>query len=71
MSFKNWPVWILVLWTVGVILASFVDFNTNQIHLDLILAKPCFQYILVLDDLGRDILPRLISGAKVSFLVIF
>ena len=71
MSFKNWPVWILVLWTVGVILASFVDFNTNQIHLDLILAKPCFQYILGLDDLGRDILPRLISGAKVSFLVIF
>jgi len=71
MSFKNWPVWILALWAVGVVLASFFDFNTNQIHLNLILAKPSFQYILGLDDLGRDIFPRLIAGAKVSFLVIF
>ncbi len=71
MRIKNWPIWILGLWFAAGIVASLNDFNSNQIHLDLILAKPSFQYVLGLDDLGRDILPRLMAGARVSFLVIF
>jgi peptide/nickel transport system permease protein len=71
MRIKNWPIWILGFWFVAGLVATLNDLNSNQIHLDLILAKPSFQYVLGLDDLGRDILPRLMAGARVSFLVIF
>jgi peptide/nickel transport system permease protein len=52
------------------IVASLVDFQPNQIHLDLILAKPSFGHLLGFDDLGREILPRLLAGAQVSLLVV-
>jgi peptide/nickel transport system permease protein len=70
MSLKYWSVWVLALWVLAAIVASLVDFQPNQIHLDLILAKPSFGHLLGFDDLGREILPRLLAGAKVSLLVV-
>jgi peptide/nickel transport system permease protein len=70
MSLKYWSFWVLVLWMLAAIVASFLDFQPNQIHLDLILAKPSFQHFFGFDDLGRDIFPRLLIGAQVSLLVV-
>lgn len=70
MSLKQWSVWVLALWILAAIVASLVDFQPNQIHLNLILAKPSFGHLFGFDDLGRDILPRLLAGAQVSLLVV-
>jgi len=70
MRLKYWSFWVLVLWMLGAIVASFLDFQPNQIHLDLILAKPSFQHFFGFDDLGRDIFSRLLNGAQVSLLVV-
>ena len=70
MSLKHWSVWVLALWILAAIVASLVDFQPNQIHLDLILAKPSFRHLFGFDDLGRDILPRLLAGAQASLLVV-
>ena len=70
MSLKYWSVWVLALWVLAAIVVSLVDFQPNQIHLDLILAKPSFGHLLGFDDLGREILPRLLAGAQVSLLVV-
>jgi len=70
MSLKYCSVWVLALWVLVAIVASLVDFQPNQIHLDLILAKPSFGHLLGFDDLGREILPRLLAGAQVSLLVV-
>ena len=70
MSLKYWSVWVFALWVLAAIVASLVDFQPNQIHLDLILAKPSFGHLLGFDDLGREILPRLLAGAQVSLLVV-
>jgi peptide/nickel transport system permease protein len=70
MSLKHWSVWVLALWILAAIVASLVDFQPNQIHLDFILAKPSFGHLFGFDDLGRDILPRLLAGAQVSLLVV-
>ena len=70
MSFKHWSVWVLALWILAAIVASLVDFQPNQIHLDFILAKPSFGHLFGFDDLGRNILPRLLAGAQVSLLVV-
>lgn len=70
MSFKHWSFCVLALWVLAAIFASLVDFLPNQIHLDLILAKPSFGHLFGFDDLGRDIFPRLLAGAKVSLLVV-
>jgi peptide/nickel transport system permease protein len=70
MSLKYWSVLVLALWVLAAIVASLVDFQPNQIHLDLILAKPSFGHLLGFDDLGREILPRLLAGAQLSLLVV-
>jgi len=40
-----------------------------MIHLDNILSAPSRQYILGTDELGRDLLPRLLDGVQVSLTV--
>ncbi len=70
MRLKYWSVWVLALWMLAAILASFVDLQPNQIHLDFILARPSFAHLFGFDDLGRDIFPRLLAGAKVSLFVV-
>lgn len=70
MSRKDWSVWVLVLWLIGAVVVSLVDLHPNQIHLNLILAKPSLEHVFGFDDLGREILPRLLSGAQVSLVVV-
>jgi peptide/nickel transport system permease protein len=70
MSLKYWSVWVLAFWVLAAIVAGLFDFKPNQIHLDLILAKPSFVHLFGFDDLGREILPRLLAGAKVSLVVV-
>ena len=70
MKSKNWATWVLVFWVLGTVMVSLIDFSPNKIHLDLILAKPSFHHIFGFDDLGRNILPRLLAGAQVSLLVV-
>ena len=68
---KRWPIVVLLLWIFAAVLAVIVDLKPNQINLDLILAIPKNHHWLGCDDLGRDILPRLLAGAQVSLLVVF
>lgn len=70
MSLKYWAVWVLVLWVLAALVASFVNFEPNQIHLDFILVRPSLGHLFGFDDLGRDIFARLLAGAKVSLLVV-
>lgn len=69
-AFKAWPVWVLLAWLLAAFAAALIDFQPNIIHLNQILAGPSWQHPFGFDDLGRDILPRLLVGAQVSFLVV-
>jgi peptide/nickel transport system permease protein len=68
---KRWPIVVLFLWIFAAGLAALIDLKPNQINLDLILAMPQNYHWLGCDDLGREILPRLLSGAQVSLWVVF
>ena len=65
----NLPLAILLFWLVAAIAAPWLDLSPNTIHLQNILAAPDFQAWLGHDDLGRDILARLLAGARVSITV--
>jgi len=66
---RRLPYLILLFWIAAVCLAWWLDLRPNQINLDQILAAPGHAAWLGNDDLGRNILARLLSGAEVSFLV--
>jgi peptide/nickel transport system permease protein len=66
---RGLPFLILVFWLCAVLSAWIFEFQPNLISLDRILATPDGFAWLGNDDLGRDILARLLSGAEVSFLV--
>jgi peptide/nickel transport system permease protein len=66
---RGLPFLILVFWLCAVLSAWIFEFQPNLISLDRILATPDGFAWLGNDDLGRDILSRLLSGAEVSFLV--
>ena len=60
---------ILAFWVIAVVLGQLFHLNPNHIDLNAILASANPQYWLGADDLGRDILARILSGVKVSFTV--
>ncbi len=60
---------ILVVWCVAVILARAFALDPNAIQLASILSVPDAQFWLGTDDLGRDILARLLRGVEVSVFV--
>lgn len=60
---------VLGFWLVMAILAPWLGIKPDAIHLEQILAAPGGAALLGQDDLGRDILSRLIAGAHVSLLV--
>ena len=68
---KCWPIVVLLLWIFAAVLAALIDLKPNQINLDLILAMPQNHHWFGCDDLGREILPRLLTGAQVSLWVVF
>lgn len=59
----------LLFWLVAVVLGRLFQLDPNGIHLDAILSVPNSQFFLGADDLGRDILARLLRGVEVSFFV--
>ncbi|MDP3211351.1 ABC transporter permease [Methylotenera sp.] len=60
---------ILAFWLIAVLLGNVLQLNANAIDLEVILQSPTAQHWFGADDLGRDILARVLSGVEVSFLV--
>jgi peptide/nickel transport system permease protein len=63
------PVALLALWAVLSIGAQYLPLQPDVIQLEQILEPPGDDAVLGYDDLGRDILERMIVGARTSFLV--
>ena len=69
MSFRSFPVLIVVLWAVFAIFGPFLALEPDTINLQKILHGPDADSLLGYDDLGRPILDRMIMGAQTSFIV--
>ena len=66
---KRWPQIVLLLWLLAVLATNLLDLQPDSINLNRILAAPDAQAWLGNDDLGRDVLARLLAGAQISLLV--
>lgn len=59
----------LSFWLCAVVIGHLAGWDPNQIDLNAILQWPSAQHWLGTDDLGRDILARVIHGVQVSLMV--
>lgn len=66
---KRFATFILVFWLIAVVFGQLFHVNPNQIDLNAILASVSSSHFLGADDLGRDILARILSGVQVSLFV--
>ena len=66
---KKFAITVLGFWLLAVLLGRAFNINPNQIDLNLILSSANVQHWLGTDDLGRDILARILRGVEVSFAV--
>ena len=66
---KKFAISVLGFWLLAVLLGRAFNVNPNQIDLNLILSSTNAQHLLGTDDLGRDILARILRGVEVSFAV--
>lgn len=66
---KIFSLMILLFWLVAVCLGRLLDMHGNSIDLAQVLAVPSWQHWWGADDLGRDILARVLRGVEVSLLV--
>lgn len=66
---KLFALTILVFWLVAVVLGRVTGLQPNHIDLNSILASPSAQLWLGADDLGRNILARILKGVEVSLWV--
>lgn len=66
---KSWPVYVLVFWLCAVAVAAVFDLAPDAIRLEAILHGPGPAAWLGNDDLGRNILSRILAGAQVSLTV--
>ncbi|MCE2464024.1 MAG: ABC transporter permease, partial [Dehalococcoidia bacterium] len=60
---------VLVLLCAGIFADVLAPYPYAEIHLESILEGPSGQYLLGTDQLGRDVLSRIIYGARVSVIV--
>lgn len=60
---------ILAFWLLAVLANKLLQLDANAIDLNVILQSPTAQHWFGADDLGRDILARVLSGVEVSFQV--
>ena len=60
---------ILICWLLAVLAGYLLQLNPNAIDLNIILHGPSAEHWLGADDLGRDILARILGGVKVSLVV--
>ena len=65
----GFPLVILLYWIAVALAAPLLGLAPNAIHLERILSGPDTQAWLGYDDLGRNILARLLAGAQVSLAV--
>ena len=63
------PICVLLFWVFAVVVSLLWDFYPNVIQLQKILVTPNLDAWLGYDDLGRNVLARLLNGARVSMLV--
>jgi peptide/nickel transport system permease protein len=68
---KKISCWILGFWLLAVLLGTVVKLDPNMIDLNAALSPPSSQHWFGADELGRDILARVLSGVKISMLVAF
>ena len=66
---KKFATTVLGFWLVAVLLGRILNINPNQIDLKAVLLSANAQHWLGADDLGRDILARVLRGVEVSFTV--
>ena len=66
---KRFAISVLVFWLIAVLFGRIFNINPNQIDLNAILSSANSQHWLGADDLGRDILARVLRGVEVSFTV--
>ncbi|MDO8960570.1 MAG: ABC transporter permease [Methylophilus sp.] len=66
---RTFALTILIFWLGAVLLARLLDIHGNAIDLQHILASPSLRYWFGSDDLGRDILARVLRGAEISIMV--
>ena len=60
---------VLIMLVVGILAHVLAPYGYNEIHLADQLEGPSDQYLLGTDNLGRDVLSRIIYGARVSIIV--
>ena len=60
---------VLILIFCGIFADVLAPYEVTEIHVFDMLAAPSAEYLLGADQLGRDILSRLIHGARVSMIV--
>ena len=60
---------ILILIFIGIFADVLAPYSYDEVHLPDILKAPSAQYLLGADQLGRDLLSRLIYGARISLTV--
>ncbi|HZV98691.1 MAG TPA: ABC transporter permease [Methylophilaceae bacterium] len=65
----SWPLMVLLFWAGAVAVSWLLNLEPDAIDLQRILATPDLHALLGNDDLGRDILARLLTGAQVSLSV--
>jgi peptide/nickel transport system permease protein len=66
---KNFALSVLMFWLIAVLIARLLFLHGNEIDLTHILSIPSFKHWFGTDDLGRDILARVLRGVEVSFTV--
>jgi peptide/nickel transport system permease protein len=60
---------IIGFWIVAVLLGRILGLHGNEVDLNSVLANPSVTHWFGADDLGRDILARILRGVEVSFVV--
>lgn len=66
---KLFALTVLAFWLIAVIVGRVISLDGNAIELTSVLANPSWQHWFGADDLGRDVLARILRGVEVSFLV--
>ena len=62
-------IFILILIFIGIFADVLAPYSYDEVHLPDILKAPSAQYLLGADQLGRDLLSRIIYGARISLTV--
>ncbi|MEE9331009.1 MAG: ABC transporter permease [Methylophilaceae bacterium] len=66
---KIFALFVIGFWLIAVLAGRALGLHGNEIDLSSVLASPSMQHWFGADDLGRDILARILRGVEVSFMV--